>query len=149
MTGKVVRLVGIAGAALLLVAGPVSAGQAEGQKTAKPNDNYDVLFQQYLASARTTPVNGPDSLWMAGLFGDLRARRVNDLLTINVMESVSAQGSADSSLDKSSSGKAGVSSFWRREQGSELPQPCQPGDVRDRHVLQGRRTGRARAPCRR
>ncbi|MEQ1759090.1 MAG: flagellar basal body L-ring protein FlgH [Vicinamibacterales bacterium] len=127
MTGKVVRLVGIAGAALLLVAGPVSAAQAEGQKTAKPNDNYDVLFQQYLASARTTPVNGPDSLWMAGLFGDLRARRVNDLLTINVMESVSAQGSADSSLDKSSSGKAGVSSFFGVE--SKAPSFLNPANL--------------------
>lgn len=127
MTGKVVRLVGIAGAALLLVAGPVLAGQAEGQKTAKPNDNYDVLFQQYLASARTTPVNGPDSLWMAGLFGDLRARRVNDLLTINVMESVSAQGSADSSLDKSSSGKAGVSSFFGVE--SKAPSFLNPANL--------------------
>src|SRR5690349_1975089 len=100
-------------AAMVLAGAPVFA-QKEAP-VAKPSDNYDVLFQQYLASARTTPVNGPGSLWMADLFGDLRARHVNDLLTINVVEAVSAQGSADSSLDKSSKASAAVTSFFGAE----------------------------------
>src|SRR5215216_5440355 len=67
------------------------------QQTPKAADNYDELFQQYLASSRATaaaPVTA-DSLWMAGLSGDLRARRLNDLVTVRVVEVVSAQGSAD------------------------------------------------------
>ena len=39
---------------------------------------------------------------MTGLIGDLRARRVNDLVTVRVVESIAAVGSADSSLDKNS-----------------------------------------------
>lgn len=119
MNGKVgARLVLIALGAGLLSA-PAGAGQnAQAAATsapgaAKSQDNYDVLFQQYLNAARNTPVSR--SMWMSGLFGDLRARSVNDLLTINVIESVSAQGSADSSLDKNSSASAAVSNFFGAE----------------------------------
>ena len=80
-------------------------------------DNYDELFQQYLASSRATaaaPVTA-DSLWMAGLAGDLRARRLNDLVTVRVVEVVSAQGSADSSLDKDSSASAAVTNLFGAE----------------------------------
>ena len=119
MNGRVVaRLAAMIGTALCLLSTPLSAAQKEPAKSApvaKPSDNYDVLFQQFLNAARSTPITGPDSLWMAGLFGDLRARRINDLLTINVMESVSAQGSADSSLDKSSKAGAAVTSFFGAE----------------------------------
>lgn len=123
MNGKLVRRASVIGSLWLLIAAPVLAGQApQTAKTAKPagvdtkaGDNYDVLFQQYLNAARSTPAAGPDSLWMAGLFGDLKARRVNDLLTIRVLESVSAQGTADSSLDKSSSASAGVANFFGAE----------------------------------
>src|SRR4051812_5665124 len=66
---------------------------------AMPSDNYDVLMQQYLESARLSQPTAAvaDTSWMTGLFGDLRARRVNDLVTINVIETLSAVGSADSS----------------------------------------------------
>jgi flagellar L-ring protein precursor FlgH len=96
-------------------AGQAGAQQGTAAKAAKADDSYDALFQQYLIAARSTPITGPDSLWMAGLFGDLRARRVNDLLTINVIESVSAQGSADSSLDKNSKASAAVPNFFGAE----------------------------------
>ena len=87
------------------------------QEAAKPADNYDELFRQYLASARATAAAPatPDTLWMAGLNGDLRARRVNDLVTVRVVEAVSAQGSADSSLDKNSSASASVSNMFGAE----------------------------------
>jgi flagellar L-ring protein precursor FlgH len=98
-----------------VVAGAV-AGPAFAQ-AAKPTDNYDELFRQYLASARATasaPAT-PDSLWMAGLSGDLRARRLNDLVTVRVIEVMSAQGSADSALDKDSSASASVGSLFGAE----------------------------------
>ena len=60
-----------------------------------------------------------NNTWMTGLLGDLRARNVNDLVTIHVVESVSALGSADSSLDKSSSASASLSSFFGLE--SRMP----------------------------
>jgi flagellar L-ring protein FlgH len=93
------------------------ASAALGQEAAKPSDNYDELFRQYLASARATAAAPatPDSLWMAGLSADLRARRVNDLVTVRVSEYVSAQGSADSSLDKNSSASASVTKLFGAE----------------------------------
>ena len=65
------------------------------EEPAKPSDNYDELFRQYLAAARASnaqPV-AADSLWMAGLNGDLRARRVNDLVTVQVNTIAVASGS--------------------------------------------------------
>ena len=93
------------------------AAPAFAQQTETPADNYDELFRQYLASARATAAAPatPDTLWMAGLNGDLRARRVNDLVTVRVVEVVSAQGSADSSLDKNSSASASVSNLFGAE----------------------------------
>ena len=38
--------------------------------------------------------------------GDSRARRVNDLVTIRVVESITASGSAESSTSKASNGSA-------------------------------------------
>jgi flagellar L-ring protein precursor FlgH len=96
------------------LAGAVSTAAA--QTSPAPLDNYDDLLQQYLNSARATaPPAGSDYAWMTGLLGDLRARRVNDLVTIRVVESVSAIGSADSSLDKNSSGSASVTKLFGLE----------------------------------
>jgi flagellar L-ring protein precursor FlgH len=64
---------------------------------------------------------------MTGLFGDLRARRVNDLVTINVIETLSAVGSADSSLDKDSSASAAVASLFGVE--SKLPKVIDPSSL--------------------
>jgi flagellar L-ring protein precursor FlgH len=52
---------------------------------------------------------------MASLNTDLRARRVNDLVTIRVVESIAAAGTADSSLDKSSSASASVTKLFGAE----------------------------------
>lgn len=73
-------------------------------------DNYDAAYQKYLENARTlTPVAAPPvTLWAAGLFGDVRARQVNDLVTVQVIESVVAAGQADSSLDKNSDADASL-----------------------------------------
>ena len=79
-------------------------------KTAKKDkaktaaDAYDALFAQYVRDARNAPAPvGKDSWgWMNGLTLDRRARRVNDLVTIRVVESITASGTADSALSKSS-----------------------------------------------
>jgi flagellar L-ring protein FlgH len=107
----------VAVAAIMLVAGTAYAQKSEATAPAPPSDNYDELFLKYLAEARATAQapQSPDSLWMAGLTGDLRARRVNDLVTVRVLELVTAQGSADSSLDKSSSASAAVPNLFGLE----------------------------------
>ena len=84
------------------------------EKPPKPSDNYDELFLRYLAQARATAeaTPNPGNLWMAGLSDDLRARRLNDLVTVRVIELVTAQGSADSALDKESSASASVTNLF-------------------------------------
>ncbi len=126
-TGVFVALVWVWLAANATAQGAASATPVKAGKDQKANDSYEALFQQYLNAARTTPVAGPDALWMAGLFGDLRARRMNDLVTIRVSEVVSAQGSADSSLDKSSQASATLPSFFGVE--SKLPGFINPAQL--------------------
>ncbi len=103
--------------AVALASAPAFAQQP--QAPVKPSDNYDELYQRYLATARGVPAAAAQpnagSLWMAGLFGDLRARNVNDLVTVRVVENMSATGSADSNLDKSSSGSASVTKLFGLE----------------------------------
>ena len=88
-------------------------------------DNYDQQLQHYLAAARATPPPSADTMWMASLFGDQRARRLNDLVTVRVLETVSAQGTADSSLDKNSSASASVTNLFGAE--SKFPGFLDPG----------------------
>ena len=66
----------------------------------------------FAQGAVPAPAAAPDYRWMSGLLGDHRARHVNDLVTVRVIESVSALGSADSSLDKNSSASASLGSFF-------------------------------------
>lgn len=76
-----------------------------------------------VAQTAAAPI-AADYSWMSGLLGDLRARRVNDLVTIQVIESVSALGSADSSLAKDSSASASLGNFFGIE--SKLPSWLDP-----------------------
>jgi flagellar L-ring protein precursor FlgH len=87
---------------------------AKETKQVQPSSNYDELFARYLAAARALPSTAPASnnMWMTGLFGDLRARNVNDLVTVRVLESQAATGSADSNLDKNSNASASVSKLF-------------------------------------
>ena len=68
----------------------------------------------YLQAARAVPATA-DNMWAAGLFSDLRARRVNDLVTVRVVENITASGSADSALDKKSNGSASVTNLFGAE----------------------------------
>jgi flagellar L-ring protein precursor FlgH len=117
-------------------ASPALAQDAPSQKASKPNDkaakandSYDAMLQQYLAEARASVVapTSPDSLWMAGLTSDLRARRVNDLVTIRVIENVSGLGAADSNLDKRSNATVGVGHLFGLE--SHLPNSINPQNL--------------------
>jgi flagellar L-ring protein FlgH len=104
--------------ALMLAAAPaIAAQQKEEAPPPKPSDNYDVLYARYLSAARALPVTttAPDTSWMTGLLPDLRARHVNDLVTVRVVESISALGSADSSLDKNSNASASLTNFFGLE----------------------------------
>jgi flagellar L-ring protein precursor FlgH len=88
---------------------------ADAQKPPAQSDNYDELYTRYLVSARSTAAgeSQPRSVgWMAGLALDPRARTVNDLVTIQVVESIVAAGSADATLSKDSSGAASVSKLF-------------------------------------
>jgi flagellar L-ring protein precursor FlgH len=120
--------------AVVLVLTATVAGAQDAKKSAKDvkpeaRDNYDVLLQEYLASARQAQPTAAaaDSSWMTGLFGDLRAHRVNDLVTIHVVETLSAVGSADSSLDKDSSAGASVTSLFGAE--SKFPGWLDPSSL--------------------
>ncbi len=55
-----------------------------------------------------------NSLWVerAGLFEDNKARRLNDLVTIRVIENISGSGTADTKLDRDSSGDYGISNLF-------------------------------------
>ena len=49
---------------------------------------------------------------MTGLAGDRRARHVNDLLTVQVIENITGTGSADSALTKDGKGAAAVTNAF-------------------------------------
>jgi flagellar L-ring protein precursor FlgH len=63
--------------------------------------DYDSEYTRYLIEARRTP--SPKNAWMMDLAADRIARRPNDMVTIQVVESLSATGSADSSVGQRSS----------------------------------------------
>ena len=116
--------------ALCLVYAPVALAQdAKSEKASKPADNYDVILQQYLQEARAAAMPSPASggVWMASLASDQRARQVNDLVTIRVIENISGLGAADSNLDKGSSGTAGVATFFGLE--TLLPSAVNPANL--------------------
>lgn len=115
---------------LMLAVALCAAPAAAGQKAApKPSDNYDELVARYLEVARRQAAAPPTepAAWMNTLMGDLRARRVNDLVTVRVAESIAASGTADSSLSKSSGAGIGVSSLFGLEK--KVPADVTPGEL--------------------
>ena len=93
-----------------------------------PADNYDELFAKYLAQARASyTTSSPGTLWMSGLLGDLRARNVNDLVTVHVVEAITAQGTADAALNKKSNGAVAVTNFFGLE--SKYPKSLDPSSL--------------------
>ena len=115
MSRKVMSVVAMCALLMAIDAGAQESKSKE--KPPAPPDNYDELYARYLQAARTpTPLApGKDISWMNGLATDLRARRVNDLVTIRVIENTSAAGTADSSLDKKSNANAAVTQLMGLE----------------------------------
>jgi len=75
------------------------SGSTKGSPAAVANQNtYEEMYLRYLTAANATPP--PSTSWMADLTTDVRARHVNDLVTIRIIESLAATGSADANLTK-------------------------------------------------
>jgi flagellar L-ring protein precursor FlgH len=106
MNGKSLLSAAIASIAIAASVSPAAAQQAatvstQGAGATVTTRKYEDLYERYLASARKTQAR--PQLWMADLATDPKARRLNDLVTVSVIENLSATGSADSNVDKSSS----------------------------------------------
>jgi flagellar L-ring protein precursor FlgH len=88
-------------------------------------DTYDALYDRYLTSARAMSASPNANInWMVGLSADRRARGMNDLVTIHVVENLQASGTADAALNKQSSGSVGVPKLFGVE--SKLPSAVDP-----------------------
>ena len=125
------RGAGVLAVVLVCLAAAVPAA-AETRKPPKKDqaasDSYDEQFARYLQAARAgAPAVGPDIGWMSGLAGDRRARLVNDLLTVHVIESIRATGTADSTLDKESKANIGVPNLFGLE--DHLPGSIDPANL--------------------
>jgi len=119
MTGGVVRSAA--------AQAPEKASKKASGKSAKPVDTYDEIFAQYLQQARKTAAPGGNADpwgWMNGLANDRRARQVSDLITIRVVESITASGSADAQLGKASDSKHSLGSLFGLEK--KLPALIDP-----------------------
>ncbi len=109
------------------------AGPAHAQKAGDPRDAYDTAVARHLETARTlarasvAPTDEPSLDWITGLTADRRARNVNDLLTVRVIENIEAAGTADARLDKSSSASAAVPTLFGLE--TKLPSAINPGNL--------------------
>jgi flagellar L-ring protein FlgH len=107
---------------------PVAAQQADSAAQAsaiKSSASYEELYQRYLTAARRTEEGPSASIgWMTGLTLDKRARRVNDLVTVRIVESISASGTADSNLSKDSSGNVALQNLFGVEK--KLPSSMDP-----------------------
>ncbi len=118
--------------ALLLAAPALLAAQGAPAKPRKaeaplpPPDAQDKALARYLDAARSQPAGDPNA-WMQGLALDLRARRVNDLITVRVQEVIAATGTADASIAKSSSTGVGISTLFGLQ--SKIPSGVGLGDL--------------------
>jgi flagellar L-ring protein precursor FlgH len=116
-------------AAVMLVLACGATALGADKKKPIQADNYDELFAKYLESARRqSVVTAPDpGSWMNSLMSDPRARKVNDLITVRVVESISASGSADSVVTKSGSAAAAVPNLFGLEK--KLPASIDPTNL--------------------
>jgi flagellar L-ring protein FlgH len=109
---------------------PVLAQQSDAAAASaiKASASYEELYQRYLVSARQAEKGpGASIAWVSGLTADRRARRVNDLVTIRVVESIAASGSADSNLTKDSKASLSIPNFFGLE--SKLPSSIDPANL--------------------
>ncbi len=117
----------VAAAAIILAVAPVSAQSGKDAKDEKlpKNNAYDVLYPKYLQAARTMAKDDTASIrWMVNLGTDRRARDVNDLVTIQVIENMVAEGAADTAMGKDGKGSAGITKLFGLE--SKVPDIIDP-----------------------
>jgi flagellar L-ring protein precursor FlgH len=113
---------------LVMAAGAQAQSKAKGKEEA-----YDAAVTRHLETARAlargnaAATDEPSMDWITGLTSDRRARSVNDLITIRVVENIEAAGSADAQLNKASSASAGVPSLFGIE--SKLPSAIDPTNL--------------------
>ena len=127
------QVVTVLSVALVVVLSGV--GQAQPRSKGKAQDEaYDAAVARHLETARALARgNGaagsdePSMDWISGLTSDRRARAVNDLITVRVVENIEAAGTADSQLKKASSASASVPSLFGVE--SKLPSMIDPTNL--------------------
>ena len=105
-------------AAILSMASIIVNAQGKAQPGKGSSDNYDTVVARYLETARqmaSAAAPADQNGWINGLMGDGRARHVNDLVTVRVVESISATGSADANVSKKSGAQAGVTNLFGTE----------------------------------
>lgn len=110
-------------------AAPAAAAPAKAKKAepaAPPPDAQDKALARYLETARAMPSADPNA-WMQGLTLDLRARRVNDILTVRVEETIAATGTADTAIGKTTSTGVGISTLFGLQ--SKIPAGVGLGDL--------------------
>ena len=108
------------GACLVLALACPVAAQPQAQASGPTNgrEGYDQLVAKYLAEARAVNTRAsadPGWAWMNNLAMDTRARGLNDLVTIRVIENITATGTADSALSKDSDGTASLFNLFGLE----------------------------------
>ncbi len=81
---------------------------------ATPAKNLPPQPQPYVHKESDLPKPADGSLWVdsASLFEDRRARRLNDLVTINIFEKISGSNKAETSTGKETSYDAGIDNFF-------------------------------------
>lgn len=119
---------------LVLVVGPVLAQEDEQSREDTPSgsEDYDELLQRFLESARQEQPpsrHSVDVSWISDLALDVKARRVDDIVTVQVIESISGSGAADSALAKRSTNLAALTNFFGLE--SKFPSSIDPASLVD------------------
>ena len=123
-----IRYMVVVSAVAMLSLSASAFAQKKGDTPPK-SDNYDELVSRYLTEARKQATGDApaSSMWMNSLMGDLRARQLNDLLTVRVEESITASGTADSAVSKSGKATAGVPTLFGLE--AKLPSSINPSNL--------------------
>jgi flagellar L-ring protein precursor FlgH len=105
------------------------AASADKMQKQVPSDNYDEMFARYLKEAHQAPAPRPSDSWnwMSGLVLDLRARRLNDVITISVVENIVGSGTADAALGKTSSSAISLPNLFGLEK--KLPSAIDPANL--------------------
>jgi len=115
--------------AVALLSAGVTGMSAQRQAPPQAPDNYDEMFARFLAEARSLGTKSPadPSAWINGLMLDPRAHQLNDLVTVKVIESIAASGSADAQLGKTSTASHAWSSLFGLEK--KLPASIDPTNL--------------------